>query len=161
MNDAARQLATSYPAGVGRGPVRAVDAISVSYRLVLGQMRSTGRIVALTLLSLTATVAGFAVGRSDDPTVDQAAAVIANLGFAVVVPVVCLVFAGGAIGDLREDKTLVYESMIHNLYGLGSVLRKKFALLMGAYTSFMVALILGVSSFIGVFVWILQSVPTH
>ena len=63
--------------------------------------------------------------------------------------------------SLLEDKTLVYESMIHNLYGLGSVLRKKFALLMGAYTSFMVALILGVSSFIGVFVWILQSVPTH
>lgn len=63
--------------------------------------------------------------------------------------------------SLLEDKTLVYESMIHNLYGLGSVLRKKFALLMGAYTSFMVALILGVSSFIGVFIWILQSVPTH
>ena len=63
--------------------------------------------------------------------------------------------------SLLEDKTLVYESMIHNLYGLGSVLRKKFALLMGAYTSFMVALILGVSSFIGVFVWILQSVPKH
>ena len=63
--------------------------------------------------------------------------------------------------SLLEDKTLVYESMIHNLYGLGSVLRKKFALLMGAYTSFMIALILGVSSFIGVFVWILQSVPKH
>lgn len=107
-NDAAHRRATSYPADVGRGPVRSLDALTVTYRLVLGQMRSTGRIVALTLLSLTATVAGFAVGRSDDPSIDQAAAVIANLGFAVVVPVVCLVFAGGAIGDLREDKTLVY-----------------------------------------------------
>ena len=71
-------------------------------------MRSAGRVVALLLLSLTATVAGFAVGTSDSATVDRAAAVIANLGFAVVLPVVCLVFAGGAIGDLREDKTLVY-----------------------------------------------------
>ena len=71
-------------------------------------MRSIGRIVALLLLSLTATIAGFAVGTADSATVDQAAAVIANLGFAVVLPVVCLVFAGGSIGDMRDDKTLVY-----------------------------------------------------
>jgi len=61
---------------------------------------------------------------------------------------------------LMEDKTVVYETMIRNLYGLGSVLRKKFALLKGAYTAFMVALILGVTSFIGVFIWILQTAPS-
>jgi len=61
--------------------------------------------------------------------------------------------------SLLEDKTLVYETMIHNLYGLGSVLRKKFGLLSAAYTAFMAALILGVTSFIGVFIWILQSAP--
>jgi ABC-2 type transport system permease protein len=99
---------STYPAGVGRSSVRPLDALAVSYRLVLGQVHSTGRIIALLLLSLTATIAGFAVGTSDSATVDQAAAVIANLGFAVVLPVVCLVFAGGAIGDLRDDKTLVY-----------------------------------------------------
>ncbi len=99
---------SAYPAGVSRASVGSLDALAVSYRLVLGQMRSTGRIVALLLLSLAATIAGFAVGTSDSATVDRAAAVIANLGFAVVLPVVCLVFAGGAIGDLRDDKTLVY-----------------------------------------------------
>ncbi|MCJ7815078.1 MAG: DUF5706 domain-containing protein, partial [Xanthomonadales bacterium] len=31
--------------------------------------------------------------------------------------------------SLLEDQTVVYETMIHNLYGLGVVLRKKFALL--------------------------------
>jgi len=97
-----------YPVTSPRRSVGAVDAVGLSYRLVLGQMRHTGRIVALFLLSLTATVAGFAVGTSDGASVDRAAAVIANLGFAVVVPVVCLVFAGGSLGDLREDKTLVY-----------------------------------------------------
>jgi len=61
--------------------------------------------------------------------------------------------------DLLEDKTLVYETMIHNLYGLGSVLRKKFSLLKAAYTAFMITLILGVVSFIGVFIWILQTAP--
>ncbi|WP_040494926.1 ABC transporter permease subunit [Ilumatobacter nonamiensis] len=99
---------TTYPTGIERSSVRGVDAAIISYRLVLGQMRSPGRIVALFLLSLTATVAGFALGVSDEATVDRAASVVANLGFAVVVPVVCLVFAGGSIGDLREDKTLVY-----------------------------------------------------
>jgi hypothetical protein len=61
--------------------------------------------------------------------------------------------------SLLEDKTVVYETMIRNLYGLGSVLRKKFALLQWAYTAFMITLILGVVSFIGVFVWILQPPP--
>ena len=67
-------------------------------------------------------------------------------------------FTDGMI-DLIHDKNVVYETMIRNLYGLGSVLRKKFALLKVAYTSFMAALILGVLSYIGVFIWILQAAP--
>jgi hypothetical protein len=67
-------------------------------------------------------------------------------------------FTAGMI-DLIQDKNVVYETMIRNLYGLGSVLKKKFALLKVAYTAFMIALILGVTSFIGVFVWILKVAP--
>jgi hypothetical protein len=58
--------------------------------------------------------------------------------------------------DLVQDNTVVYETMMRNVYGLGSVLKKKFALLKIAYTAFMIALVLGVSSFIGVFLWISQ-----
>jgi len=61
--------------------------------------------------------------------------------------------------DLMEDKTVVYETMIRNIYGLGSVLKKKFHLLKIAYTAFMITLILGVTSFIGVFIWILKTAP--
>ena len=61
--------------------------------------------------------------------------------------------------ELVGDKTIVYESMIRNIYGLGAVLNKKFALLRVAYTSFMVALVLGVTSFIGVFIWIMIKAP--
>ena len=61
--------------------------------------------------------------------------------------------------EMIGDKTIVYESMIRNIYGLGAVLNKKFALLRIAYTSFMVALVLGVFSFIGVFIWIMQQAP--
>jgi len=69
-------------------------------------------------------------------------------------------FTAGMI-KLIQDKTVVYETMIRNLYGLGSVLKKKFALLKVAYTAFMIALILGVTSFIGVFVWILYVAPVR
>jgi hypothetical protein len=58
--------------------------------------------------------------------------------------------------ELIEDREVLYETMIRNIYGLGSVLRKKFALLQVAYSAFMLALVLGVFSYIGVFVWILQ-----
>jgi len=67
-------------------------------------------------------------------------------------------FTAGMI-DLIQDKTVVYETMIRNLYGLGSVLKKKFALLKIAYTAFMIALVLGVCSFISVFIWLLYVSP--
>ena len=69
-------------------------------------------------------------------------------------------FTAGMI-DLIQDKSVVYETMIRNLYGLGSVLKKKFALLKVAYTAFMIALVLGVTSFIGVFIWILYVAPVR
>ena len=59
--------------------------------------------------------------------------------------------------ELIEDRAVLYETMIRNIYGLGAVLRKKFALLQMAYTAFMLALVLGVMSFLGVFVWILYA----
>jgi len=61
--------------------------------------------------------------------------------------------------ELMQDKTLVYDAMIRNIYGLGGVLYKKFVLLQHAYTSFMIALVLGVASFIGVFIWLSQRTP--
>ena len=64
-----------------------------------------------------------------------------------------------AMEQLMEDKTLVYQAMIRNIYGLGSVLYRKFVLLQYAYTSFMVALVLGITSFIGVFAWLAQRTP--
>jgi hypothetical protein len=64
-------------------------------------------------------------------------------------------FLAGMSG-LMGDRELLYETMIRNIYGLGAVLKTKFVLLQVAYTAFMLALVLGVLSFIGVFVWILQ-----
>jgi len=63
------------------------------------------------------------------------------------------------MSELILDRTLNYESMIRNIHGLGVVLLRKFSLLQKAYTLFMVAMVLGVMSFIAVFVWIGISAP--
>ena len=57
--------------------------------------------------------------------------------------------------ELMQDRRVMYETMIDNIYGIGVVLKKKFALLKVAYTCFMMALVLGVLSFVGVFLWVL------
>jgi len=58
------------------------------------------------------------------------------------------------LDEMMHDMPLVYDTMIRNIHSLGSVLNKKFALLQVAYTAFMIALSLGVSSFLVVFVWL-------
>jgi hypothetical protein len=63
------------------------------------------------------------------------------------------------MSQLMEVRMAVYEAMIRNIYGLGSVLYRKFVLLQYAYTSFMIALVLGVSSFVTVFIWLAQQGP--
>ncbi len=91
-------------------PARSVSpwrALVLSYRVVLRQLTSRGRIIALTALALVVTVAGFALGRAD-ADLEAGVRLISGLGFAVIIPVVSLVFGGAAIGDLRDDKTLIY-----------------------------------------------------
>ena len=63
------------------------------------------------------------------------------------------------MSDLMNNRELLYEAMIRNIYGLGRVLKKKFRLLQVAYTVFMFALVLGVLSFIGVFLWVMLQAP--
>lgn len=82
-------------------------AIALSYRVVLRQLTSRARIIGLTLLALVAPISGFALG-SADASLDDSVRLIAGVGLGLVLPVVSLVFAGAAIGDLRDDKTLVY-----------------------------------------------------
>jgi ABC-2 type transport system permease protein len=82
-------------------------AIVLSYQVVLRQLTSRSRIIGLSLLALVAPISAFALGSSD-PSLDDAVRLIAGVGLGLVLPVVSLVFAGAAIGDLRDDKTLVY-----------------------------------------------------
>jgi ABC-2 type transport system permease protein len=87
--------------------VAPATAIALSYRVLLRQLTSRSRIIGLTLLALVAPISGFALGSSD-PSLDDAVRLVAAVGLGLVLPVVSLVFAGASIGDLRDDKTLVY-----------------------------------------------------
>jgi ABC-2 type transport system permease protein len=87
--------------------VAAGAAIALSYRVVLRQLTSRSRIIGLSLLALVAPISAFALG-SADASLDDSVQLIASVGLGLVLPVVTLVFAGAAIGDLRDDKTLVY-----------------------------------------------------
>lgn len=82
-------------------------ALALTYRVVLRQLTSRSRIIGLTLLAMVAPVSGFALG-SADASLDDSVRLVASVGLGLVLPVVSLVFAGAAIGDLRDDKTLVY-----------------------------------------------------
>ena len=95
------------PPATRRTSVSSTTAIAIAYQVVLRQLTSRGRIIGLTALALIAPVSGWALG-SADATLDDAVGLVAGIGLGLVLPVVSLVFAGASIGDLREDKTLVY-----------------------------------------------------
>ncbi len=61
--------------------------------------------------------------------------------------------------ELLQNTDRLYYNMIRDIYGLGSVLQKKFRLLRISYTIFMVALIAGVLAFILTFVWVVAVGP--
>ncbi|MDW3219824.1 MAG: hypothetical protein R8F63_14515 [Acidimicrobiales bacterium] len=102
------------------GTVSSPRAIAITYRVVLRQLVSKGRLVALSLIGAVVALVGWAVGRADytEPwlspeeverlRLDDAVNTVANLGFTILVPIVALVFAAASLGDTREDGTLVY-----------------------------------------------------
>lgn len=85
-------------------------ATTLTYRLLLRQLVTRGRTAALLAVGVAVAGVAWAVGASDeiDDPLESAVQVISNLGFAVLVPVVALVFASASLGDAREDGTLLY-----------------------------------------------------
>ena len=60
------------------------------------------------------------------------------------------------VDTLKEvvmDSTRTYEMMMKDIYGVGSVLQKKYEMLQRSYSAFLVALVVGVIGFIIVFTY--------
>lgn len=90
--------------------VSPVSAIRLTYGTVLRQLVTRGRVAALLLVGAIVAFVALAVGLAEttsDP-VETGVRLISDLGFTTLVPIVSLVFASAALGDLREDGTLVY-----------------------------------------------------
>lgn len=85
-------------------------AMALTYRVVLTQLVTRGRLAALVLVGAVVAIVAAAVGASDsiDDPLEAAVRVIADLGFTALVPIVALVFATASLGDMRDDGTLVY-----------------------------------------------------
>lgn len=89
--------------------VAPLRAIRLTYGLLLRQLVTKGRVIALLAVGGVVAAISAAVGSSDDgDALENAVQVIAGLGFTTVVPIVALVFAAASLGDAREDGTLVY-----------------------------------------------------
>ncbi len=92
------------------GSVGFVGAVRLTLRVVVRQLLTRGRALALILLGAFLALLAFAVGSSDtveDP-IEDGVRLLDLAGFTLVVPIVALVFAAASLGDLREDRTLVY-----------------------------------------------------
>jgi ABC-2 type transport system permease protein len=92
------------------GSVPPGRAIALTYRVLWRQLVTRGRVLALLAVGIGVALVAWAVGAADDidDPIEAAVGVIAGLGFTVVVPIVSLVFSSAALGDAREDGTLVY-----------------------------------------------------
>lgn len=90
--------------------VPAGRAMSLTYRLVVRQLVTRGRLLGLTLVGAIIVIIAAAVGASeaDGDELERGVRLVSDLGFTALVPIVALVFAAASLGDMREDGTLVY-----------------------------------------------------
>ncbi|WP_419922493.1 hypothetical protein [Candidatus Poriferisodalis sp.] len=95
--------------------VGAVRATLLSYRVLIRQIVSAGRLAALGALGAIMIVVGWVAGispitrgLSDDALLRDGAGYADAFGLIVIVPIVSLVFAAASLGDARDDGTLVY-----------------------------------------------------
>jgi ABC-2 type transport system permease protein len=90
--------------------VGSAGAVRLVFALALRQLVTRGRMLSLIGVGLAIVVIATAVGAASDTgdRVERGVRLISDLGFTTLVPIVSLVFASAALGDMREDGTLVY-----------------------------------------------------
>jgi ABC-2 type transport system permease protein len=100
-------IAAPHRVPAGRPPSSAT-ALQAEYRLLLRNVATVGRLVAIGGLAIISLLASVAVRAAspDDPL--RAATMYASGNISVLLPVAVLVFGAGAIGDLVDDGSLVY-----------------------------------------------------
>lgn len=86
-----------------------MTAVLATYRMLLRQQITTGRLVLAAGFSALALAVAVAFSRLDDFTrVTDSVEFIAIFGIALMVPIVSLVLGSSTFGELIDDETLVY-----------------------------------------------------
>ncbi len=95
---------------VRRQPVSSGQVFSISYRVLIREISTVGRLVGTGVIGVVAILIGWAVGAGSDSDdrIEVAAQVVSNMGLVLVVPIVSLVFASVVLSEMNEDGTLVY-----------------------------------------------------
>jgi ABC-2 type transport system permease protein len=86
---------------------RATASLAALYRLLLRTQITVPRLLGVATLGALSVLLGV-FARWEDDSMQAAADVAASYGFGVVVPLAALWFGTSAIGDLVEDRLLVY-----------------------------------------------------
>lgn len=85
-----------------------MTALVALYRLFLRHQLTAGRVVLIAVMSGVSVLIGAVTrGRGDD-AIEGAVAISSVFGLGLMVPIVALVLASSALGDLVADETLVY-----------------------------------------------------
>lgn len=86
-----------------------MNAVFSTYRMLLRQQLTTGRLALVAGFSALGLAVAFAIGRADGVTrIDDSVGFISGYGLALMVPIVSLVLGSSTFGELIDDETLVY-----------------------------------------------------
>lgn len=78
------------------------------FRIIFKQLASRPRLIGLGVMAVVTIGLALLVGRSDGANDSDIVDFINNLGLTLLTPVVTLVFASAALGDLYENNSLIY-----------------------------------------------------
>ena len=78
------------------------------YRLFLRRQVTTGRLFLFGGFGLLSVLVAYAINRNGDGTAENIIGFVYGFGIGLMVPVISLVLASSALGELIEDETLVY-----------------------------------------------------
>ena len=106
---------TAPAASAARRQVPRLRAAALTYRVLIRQVITPGRLAALGALGALMILVGWLVGlnaggggRSPAGMLRDAAGYADGFGLIIIVPIVALVFGSSVLGETREDGTLVY-----------------------------------------------------
>ena len=84
-------------------------AVFATYRMLLRQQLTTGRLILVAGFSALGLAVAFAIGRTDSFTrIDDSVGFISGYGLGLMVPIISLVLGSSTFGESVDDETLVY-----------------------------------------------------